>query len=76
MDSYLDNCWPNTVNNSTSISSSISTHASQLRDDKASRVNNFLLLLETLSALRVTYDANTAFKIINRQLGVAKKLLY
>lgn len=32
--------------------------------------------METLTALRVTYDANVAFKIVNRQLGVAKKLLY
>jgi len=46
------------------------------RDDKASRVKNYSLLLETFSALRVTFDSNVAMKIINKQLGVSKKLLY
>jgi hypothetical protein len=46
------------------------------RDDKASRIKNYSLLLDTFTALKVTYDSNIAMKIINKQLGVAKKLLY
>ena len=76
MDISLDNYSPNIVNNSIFINSSISNPINYLRDDKASRVKIFSLLLDTLGALRVTYDSNIATKVINKQLGVAKKLLY
>lgn len=32
--------------------------------------------MDTFTALRVTFDSNIAIRIINRELGVAKKLLY
>jgi hypothetical protein len=47
-----------------------------LRDDKASRIKNFTLLYDTFKTLRVSFDSNIAMNIIEKKIGIAKKVLY